>query len=714
MIEPQSEQHLRLLYIGETSVSARTALRAIGALDRVETVAELTDPDLLVQHLEAWHPDLVLLDVGITETSAERYRSQYLMRDLERFPTLALTGADREQRGLRAVLHGAQHYLVVDQALEEGALQRAIDQCNQHFDFTRTIQGRSELLAMLVEGMPDGAILCNRDGRIVRTNATARGLLGLSRDAQPDLAWARTFCAWDANSGDALAADERPIARAARGERFTEQVFQHCERDGAPLVLSVSGHGLYDGSDGLLGGILLFRDITDQHQMILEQANLASSDPVTGVANRSLFGEQLQQAIARAERSQRTMGVLCIDLDRFQTVNESLGHDTGDVLLDSVAERLQRLLRQGDVLARWGGDRFMVIVENLASPRDAAAIGQKIVRGLAEQFECRGSEIYIGASVGVALYPESGETSDTLLESAGLALDQAKHQGGARYQFYAESGHSDVGSSKELELGIRHALLRRELTLRYQPRVDLGDGRLNGLEALLRWQHPRFGLLPPSRFLALLESSGLIHSVGEWIVRTVCAQLHAWQQRYPVPDLTITINLSPLQLEDGRLPLVVQRAISDFNLDPGCLEFELGDGADSLRRPRSLETLQALRKLGVGVSLDHFGTHDISFAALDSTMISTFVLHQSLVRDLADNEAHQRIVRAAIAMADGLQIEIAAEGVETQEQLEFLRQHQCVAAQGYFISRPMERQKVESLLHTESLGKKLISNHSAA
>ncbi|MEL7022347.1 MAG: EAL domain-containing protein [Pseudomonadota bacterium] len=713
MIEAQSDHRLRLLYIGETSVPARTALRAVSGLDHVETVAELTDPELLPQHLAAWQPDLVLVDVGISESSAERYRSAKLMQLLEAFPTLALTSAEREQRGLRAVLHGAQHYLVVDAGLPESALRTAIDQCRKHHDFTSTINGRSELLAMLVEGLPDGALLCDRDGRIIRSNAVARGLLGLSREHQPALAWGRTFCAWDPASGDELIPSDRPIARAARGDRFTEQRFRHRDEQGAELVLSVSGHGLYNGGDELLGGILLFRDVTDDFQRVSGQTEHALFDPATGIANRHLFTEQLQQAIARAKRSQRTLGVLCIDLDRFQAVNDSLGHDAGDMLLDAVGGRLQVLLRQGDMLAQWGGDRFMVCVENLSSPRDAAAIAQKIIRGLAERFECSGSEIYIGASIGIALYPEAGDDEQSLIEAANQGLAEAKRQGGARLQFFAESAHA-AGNAAELELGIRHALLRRELTLRYQPRVGLNDGRLMGLEALLRWQHPRFGLLPPARFLSLLESSGLIHSVGEWVVRTVCAQLHAWQQRYPVPDLTVTINLSPLQLEDGRLTEVVANAIGDFGLDPGCLEFELGDGADSLRRPKSLESLQALRALGVGVSLDHFGTHDISFAALDSTMISTFVLHQSLVQDLADNETHQRIVRAAIAMADGLQIEVAAEGVETHDQLEFLRSNQCTAAQGFFISRPMSRQKVDALLHTESLGQKLLSQHSAA
>ena len=714
MIEPEIGQSLRLLYLGETSVPARTVLRALNALDTVATIVELTDPELLPQHLADWLPDVVVVDVGMTDSSATRYRAADLMRVLEPYPTLALTAQARAQRGLRAVLHGAQHYLVVDDAPDPMTLHTALACSRQRFDFTRTLSGRSELLAMLVDGLPDGAILCDREGRVLRVNAVARHLLELGADALPAVAWGQSFAAVDAATGQPLSPDERPLARAIRGDRFNDLPVCHQVSDEHELTLSASGHGLYNASGELLGGIVLFRDITAAFERERQLARESVYDALTGIANRSLFTSQLRQALARAERSQRTLGVLCIDLDRFQTVNESLGHDLGDCLLDAVATRLQQLLRQGDLLCRWGGDRFMVGLENLSSPRDAAAAAQKIIRGLGERFECRGNEIYIGASIGIALYPEAGTDDEQLVDAAGRALAQAKRLGGARLHF-ATSGHTAAGDDPvELELGIRHALLRRELELRYQPRVNLANGRLTGLEALLRWQHPRFGLLPPVRFLSLLESSGLIHSVGEWTINTACAQLAAWQRRYPQPDLTITINLSPQQLEGGRLPQVVAQAVSDHAIDPGCLEFELGDGAESLQRPRVLETVQALRRIGVGVSLDHFGTHDISISALDSTVINTFVLHQSLLQDIADNEANQRIVRATIAMAAGLDIEIAAEGVENQEQLEFLRQHACTSAQGYYISRPMGREKIETLLHTESLGGRLLSQSSAA
>ena len=704
---------MRVIYLGETSVPARSLLRDLNALPAVDRVFELTDPELLQQQLEAYRPDIVLIDFGITKVASERYRPEDILPLVAGCPVIAVTAAEREQRGIRAVMSGAEQYLCVEHA-NRATLQQSLAHCRDQFAFTDTLGGRSDLLSTVIESLQDGTIIINPEGRVVSLNPAARKLLGLARDTYPDQDWQASFCTRHAHTGELLADDERALNKAQRGERVSDLTHGQRTADDVDMVFSLSGRGLYDGSGKHIGGLISFRDITEQFARERELARLSLFDNLTGIANRRLFSDQLAQAVARAHRSQRTLGVLFIDLDRFKVVNDSLGHDAGDALLCAAAERLQTLLRHGDVLARWGGDEFVVCIENLTSPRDAAAAAQKIVRGMSESFDCLGNEIYISVSVGIALYPEAGEDGDALIKAADQAMYQAKRSGGARLQFFSSSQTAFDTDNSELEIGIRHALLRRELTLRYQPRVNLANGRLMGLEVLLRWQHPRFGLLPPSRFLALLESSGLIHSVGEWIITSVCAQLHAWQQRFPVPDLTVTINLSPIQLASGRLADVVARAISDHNLDPGCIEFELGDGAASLQRPREVETLKALRKIGVGVSLDHFGTHDISFSALDSTMVSSFVLHQSLIQDVAENEAHQRIVRAAIAMAEGLNIEVAAEGVETADQLDFLRTTNCGVAQGFFISRPMDSAKVSTLLHTESLGGKLLEQDSAA
>ena len=307
------------------------------------------------------------------------------------------------------------------------------------------------------------------------------------------------------------------------------------------------------------------------------------------------------------------------------------------------------------------------------------------------------------------MYPDSGATPDLLIKAADLAMYESKKRGGGRFQYYSQALNTQLAQREELEIGLRHALVRNEFVLHYQPRIDLANGRLIGLEALLRWQHPRFGLLPPARFLTILESSGLIHSAGEWVIATSCWQLAAWQRQFELPDLSLAINLSQQQLVHQRLVDTIKSALLDTALDPGCLEFEISDGAIAQKRTAELSTLQGLRKLGVRISLDHFGTRDVSFESLDNGFIDSFVLDQSLIVDVAENGSHQRIVRAAIAMAQGLDIEVAAEGVETLSQLEFLRSCHCDLAQGFLISRPMQSDKIAAILRSEIAGTRLLA-----
>jgi diguanylate cyclase (GGDEF)-like protein len=432
-------------------------------------------------------------------------------------------------------------------------------------------------------------------------------------------------------------------------------------------------------------------------------------DELTKLPNRRLFLQQLEKAIGRSQRSGRPLAVLFVDLDKFKSVNDTLGHDVGDELLRQVAQRMTAKLRVGDFSGRWGGDEFVVCLEDFGEAANAGAAAQKLVLVLSERYDVSGSEVYATPSIGIAVYPGSGEQAERLIKAADLAMYQAKKRGGGRFQYYSDALNSKLEQREELEIGLRHALVRNEFILHYQPRIDVGSGRLIGLEALLRWQHPRFGLLPPARFLPILESSGLIHSAGEWIIDTACRQLATWQHQFELPDLAMAINLSQQQLLHGRLLEAVAKSLSDTGLDPGCVELEIGDGDIVRNRSSELETLQGLRNLGVRLSLDHFGIRDVSFSSLDTGVIDSFVLDQSLIQDVEVNGSHQRIVRAAIAMARGLDIEVAAEGVETLTQFEFLRSCQCDLAQGFLISRPMQADKVSSILRSEIAGTRLLA-----
>ena len=312
-------------------------------------------------------------------------------------------------------------------------------------------------------------------------------------------------------------------------------------------------------------------------------------------------------------------------------------------------------------------------------------------------------------SIGIAVRQEQDEDAERLVKAADIAMGEAKKRGGGRFQYFSPTLNTKLAQREELELGLRHALVRNEFVLHYQPRIDLRSGRLIGLEALLRWQHPRFGLLAPARFLPILVSSGLIHSAGEWIIDRACRQLATWQRQFELPDLAIAINISPQQLLHERLIDCVSNALANYSLDAGCVELEIGDGDVVRKRSAEIETLRGLRKLGVRLSLDHFGVADVSFESLDNGFIDSFVLDQSLLVDIAANSSHQRIIRAAIAMARGLGIEVAAEGVETLSQLEFLKDCRCDLAQGYLISRPMQPEKVSAVLRSEIAGTRLLA-----
>ena len=631
-----------------------------------------------------------------------------IIKSLGDRPLVAATRRDMEHRGIAAVRAGAQGYICVDDAGHE-EIEAVIGHAIQRYRLLARLSETDSTVLSILQSINDGAVVVDRHGNVLDINPAARSILGLAPRQLPAAEWAKSFCNTAADGETIIDHDDLPLVKACRGQKFANQAATYRMNDQGDIILSINGQGLYDSSRSLVGGVITFRDITDIMRRTVDLEKRAQFDDLTHLPNRRLFTEQLQKAMGRSQRNDRPLAVLFIDLDRFKSVNDTLGHDIGDELLRQVATRLQKNLRIGDFSGRWGGDEFVACLEDFGETKNAAAAAQKLVLILSDKYDVHGSEVYATPSIGIAIYPGAGETAERLIKAADLAMYQAKNRGGGRFQYYSSSLNTKLEQREELEIGLRHALVRNEFVLHYQPRIDVSTGRLIGLEALLRWQHPRFGLLPPARFLEILESSGLIHSAGEWIINTACRQLASWQQRFELPDLSIAINLSQQQLKHGRLVETVARAITNNALDAGCIEMEIGDGDIVRQRSAELETLHGLRKLGIRLSLDHFGTRDVSFSSLDTGVIDSFVLDQSLIQDVEVNGSHQRIVRAAIAMARGLDIEVAAEGVETIPQLEFLRSCNCDLAQGFLISRPMQADKVTRILRSEIAGTRLLS-----
>jgi diguanylate cyclase (GGDEF)-like protein len=664
--------------------------------------AELTIPDDAPSVI-----DLVLIEAGPAIARAGTSLSELLSK-LSDYPVIALTTRENEHRGIAAVRSGAQGYVCTDDISvdrQEDIFEHAV---LRHRLQQRLSDTDVSVLSVLRD-INDGVIVVDEHGHVMDINPAARTILGLGPRIQPDASWEQTFCCIDGNGDNYRNSADLPLVRARHGDKFTEQVAIYRTPEQPDIILSINGQGLYDGNRELIGGLITFRDITEATQKTVALQKRAQFDELTGLANRSLFTEHLGRACGRAHRKNAPLAVLVVDLDRFKSINDTLGHDTGDKLLREVSTRLTGNLRIGDFTGRWGGDKFVVCLEDFGEVRNAAAAAQKLLLVLSEKYEIGSSEVYATPSIGIALYPESGDNAARLIEAADVAMNEAKKRGGGRFQYYASSLNTRLAQREELEVGLRHALVRDEFVLHYQPRIDLTTGRLIGLEALLRWQHPRFGLLPPARFLPILESSGLIHSAGEWVIATACRQLAGWQRQFELPDLSIVINLSAQQLAHTRLVDAVAESLANTALDPGCIELEIGDGHTVRKRSRELEVLAALRKLGVRLSLDHFGTRDVSFESLDNGFIDSFVLDQSLIADVTENDSHQRIVRAAIAMAQGMDIEVAAEGIETITQLDFLKSCNCDLAQGFLISRPMKSEKVAAILRSEIAGTQLLS-----
>jgi diguanylate cyclase (GGDEF)-like protein len=693
-----------ILYFGRGEFAADY----LGELETLPCCTYLTrSTELELPEDASYIVDLVLLEAGPMIAQSGKSLTD-LIASFAPYPVVALTQKEHEHRGIAAVRAGAQGYICVDD-VNLDTQESVFDHAVKRGRMQSRLSGTDVSILSILNSINDGAIVVDSAGHVLDINPAARSMLGISYRMQPDPTWEQTFCCVDENGDSYRNSADLPLMRARTGEKFSDQIAIYRAPEQPDIALSINGQGLFDGNRELIGGVITFRDVTESRRRTTELEKRAQFDELTGMANRTLFAEQLTRAIGRSQRKSAPLAALFIDLDRFKSINDTLGHDIGDALLCQVAERLQSNLRVGDFSGRWGGDEFVVCLEDFGEAGNAAAAAQKLLLVLSEKYEIGNSEVYATPSIGIALFPDAGTTAEKLIKAADVAMFEAKKRGGGRFQYYSGALNTKLEQREELEGGLRHALVRNEFALHYQPRIDLASNRLIGLEALLRWQHPRFGLLPPARFLPILESSGLIHSAGEWVIGTACRQLAAWQRRFELPDLSIAINLSPQQLMHKRLVDVVAKSLSDTGLDPGCIELEICDGEVMQKREAEHETMRALRKLGVRLSLDHFGTRDVSFESIDSGFIDSFVLDQTLISDVEDNNSHQRIVRAAIAMAQGLDIEVTAEGVETVRQLEFLKSCNCDLVQGFLISRPMQPEKVSAILRSEIAGTSLLA-----
>lgn len=443
--------------------------------------------------------------------------------------------------------------------------------------------------------------------------------------------------------------------------------------------------------------VAIVQDITERRQSEERLHHLAHYDTLTDLPNRVLLQDRLNQAMREADRLERLVAVMFLDLDHFKTINDTLGHDIGDALLKAAAERLQASVRPGDTISRLGGDEFGISLANVAHVDDVARVAQKILEQFISPFRIGGRDLFISPSIGITLYPLDEKDAESLLKDADIAMYRAKELGRNQFQFYTPELNVRAARRLELETGLRQALERQEFILHYQPLVDMRTGRIRGMEALLRWQHPEFGLIPPLDFIPLAEETGLIVSIGEWVLKTACAQIKAWHDT-GFPALQVAVNLSSKQLRDKNLIVVVKQALKEAGIEARYLDLELTESVLMQDMDLAVTILKELKAVGVSFSLDDFGTGYSSLGYLKRFPIDYLKVDRSFVHDITTDSFGAGLVQAIIAMANVLNIKVIAEGVETQEQLELLRRYGCDITQGYYCSKPLAVETFTELL----------------
>jgi diguanylate cyclase (GGDEF)-like protein len=419
----------------------------------------------------------------------------------------------------------------------------------------------------------------------------------------------------------------------------------------------------------------------------------SSHDSLTGLPNRLLFTERLTLALMEADQSNEMVGIALLDINRFRRINESLGSEAGDLLLRQVADRLQAHLRSQDFLARWGSDEFTLLLPGLRSAEDVLTLIEAIMVQIAEPFYVQGREIYITSSLGVALAPYDGEDADTLLRCAGVAVQKAQQEGLHTFQLYQRETATTALEPLTLEGDLRRALISQQLELYYQPQLEIATGRLIGLEALIRWQHPTLGFVSPGEFIPLAEETGLIHNIGRWALQMACQQQHLWEEA-GFANLRVCVNLSPKQFYRADLPQIVWEALQQYDVAPACLELEITESAAMQDMDSAIRMLEQLRQMGVRIALDDFGTGYSSLTAIKHFPLNTLKLDKAFTQDLMDNPSDAAIAQTIVTLGRGLGLMVIAEGVETASQLRVLQDLQCHCAQGYLFSRPLSAQGI--------------------
>ena len=540
-------------------------------------------------------------------------------------------------------------------------------------------------LRKAVENMQIGVTITNAEGKIIYTNPADAQIHGYSVEELIGKE-AKIFSPPEIRN---------PMTQPLR-KRFRRESI-NVRKDGTIFPVYLMSDLVMNSEGNVFATVTTCEDISERKRNEETINNLAFYDVLTGLPNRSLFNDRLRQELAKARRNNQLLAIVFIDLDRFKVINDTFGHNTGDMFLRAVSERLKGIMREGDTVSRPGGDEFLLLFPDIADIEAVSLIIKKIIKKLSEVFILSDKELYITASIGVSVFPDNGNDAETIVKQADTAMYYAKEQGRNNYQFYTPAISTASAEKIEIAGNLRKALQQNELMLFYQPQVDLIGGKIIGAEVLLRWQNKEFGLIPPSRFIPIAEETGLIKSIGEWLLRSACAQTKAWQED-GFPPMLMSVNVSMYQFKDKSFIQFLRDVLQETKLDPQYLVLELTESALMENSALTISMLKELKSFGIDIAIDDFGTGYSSLSYLKYLPLSKVKLDQSFVQSVTINPNDEAISKAVIAMAHSLNLKVVAEGIENIDQLSFLRSHQCDEGQGFLFSKPLPENEFVELL----------------
>jgi len=557
------------------------------------------------------------------------------------------------------------------------------------------IRSTQTFLSSIVDNIPNMVFVKDaKDLKFVRLNKAGEKLTGYS---EKELLGKSDYDFFPKEQADFFTGKDRETLRIGKHVFIVEESIK--TKDGTEKILQTKKMPILDknGNPQYLLGIS--EDITERKKAEEQLTYLAQYDSLTGLPNRNLFRDRLSLTMARAKRNGQMLALMFLDIDRFKEINDTLGHTIGDEVLQAASGLLRESLRDVDTIARLGGDEFTIILENITHEDQAIVVAEKIQKAFSDPVVIQKQEIFVTASIGIALYPRDAEDIDALLQTADNAMYRAKEEGRNTYEFYAHEINAQAAERLNMQNLLRYALERQELLLHYQPKVKVKSGQIIGAEALIRWNSKELGLVSPSQFIPLAEKTGLIVPLGEWVLKTACTQNKAWQDQ-GIPPLVMSVNLSPRQLRQKNLMAMITGVLDKIGLAPRFLELEITESMIMHHADKAIAILQQLHQLGIHLSIDDFGTGYSSLAYLKRFPVQKLKIDQSFVRDLTVNADDASIVTAIIAMAKSLGLEVVAEGVETKEELAFLSKLHCDEYQGYYFSKPVPAEEFARLMQT--------------